>query len=105
MGMINVIPIRLNDANALRTVRELSTDSANVYVLSHAKTRMRQRSITFKQVLCCLRSGHICESAHLDIRGDVRVTMRHLNAGDEVHVAVALKKGIQGKMIAVITVF
>jgi hypothetical protein len=31
--------------------------------------------------------------------------MRHLNAGDEVHVAVALKKGIQGKMIAVITVF
>jgi len=39
MGMINVIPIRLNDANALRTVRELSTDSANVYVLSHAKTR------------------------------------------------------------------
>ena len=97
MGMIYFIPIRLNDANALRTVRELATDSANVYVLSHAKTRMSQRNITLKQVLYCLKSGHICESAHLDIRGDVRLTMRHLNAGDEVHVAVALKKAFKEK--------
>ena len=105
MGMVNIIPIRLNDTNALRIVREIAKDSANVYVLAHAKTRMSQRSITLKQVLCCLRSGHICESAHLDIKGDVRLTMRHLNAGDEVHVAIALKKGTRGKMIAVITVF
>jgi len=46
-----------------------------------------------------------CRMPKRVIRGDVRVTLRHLNAGDEVHVAVALKKGIQGKIIAVITVF
>ena len=105
MGMINFIPIRLNDANALRIVRTLAVESANVYVTSHAKLRMQQRKITLKQVLCCLRSGGIYESVHLDIRGDWRFTLRHTIAGDEVTVAVAIKQGNRGRMIAVITVF
>lgn len=103
--MVNVIPIRLNDANALRIVRDLAAKSANVYVTSHARVRMLQRNITLKQVLCCLRAGFIFESAHLDIKGDWRLTMRHLIAGDDVKVAVALKQGACGKMIAVVTVF
>jgi hypothetical protein len=41
MGMVNVIPLRLNDANALRIIRTLSVESANVYMLSHAKLRMQ----------------------------------------------------------------
>jgi|GEM_PF-1393108 len=44
--MINVIPIRLNDVNALRIVRDLAAKSANVYVTSHARVRMLQRNIT-----------------------------------------------------------
>ncbi len=44
--MVNVIPIRLNDANALRIVRDLAVKSANVYVTSHARVRMLQRNIT-----------------------------------------------------------
>lgn len=90
MGMINFIPIRLNDANALRIVRTLAVESANVYVTSNAKLRMQQRKITLKQVLCCLRSDGIYESVHLDIRGDWRFTLRHTIAGDEVTVAVAI---------------
>ncbi|WP_353958754.1 DUF4258 domain-containing protein [Zwartia vadi] len=105
MGMINVIPLRLNDANALRIVRALAAVSANIYASSHAKLRMQQRNITLKQVLCRLRSGFILESAHLDIKGDWRLTMRHSVAGDDVKVAVALKQGTRGRMIVVITVF
>ena len=105
MGMVSITPIRLNDANALRIVREISTNSANVYVVPHARARMRQRNITLKQILCCLRFGCISESVHLDIRGDWKLTMRHLSAGDDVTVAIALKQGTRGGMIAVITVF
>ena len=49
--MINVIPLRLNDANALRLVRMLAVESENVYMTAHAKLRMQQRKITLKQVL------------------------------------------------------
>lgn len=105
MGMINVIPLRLNDANALRLVRMLAVESANVYMTAYAKLRMQQRKITLKQVLCCLSSGFIYESVHLDIKGDWKLTMRHSIAGDEVIIAVAIKQGNQGRMIAVITVF
>jgi hypothetical protein len=105
MGMINIIPLRLNDANALLLVRTLSAESANIYVTSHAKLRMEQRKITLKQVLCCLRSGFIYESVHLDIKGDWMLTMRRSISGDDVKIAVAIKQGNQGRMIAVITVF
>ena len=105
MGIVNVIPLRLNDANALRIIRTLSVESANVYMLSHAKLRMQQRNITLKQVLCCLRSGFIYERVHLDIKGDWRLTMRHTVAGDDIKVAAAIKQGNKGRMIAVITVF
>ena len=105
MGMANIIPIRLNDANAIRIVRSLAAKSSDVYLLQHARERMRQRGITLKQVLSCLRSGFISECAHVDIKGDWRFTMRHIIAGDDINVAVALKQKAEGKMVAVITVF
>ncbi len=89
----------------LRIIRRLAQDSCNVFVTSHAKTRMRQRRITLAQVLACLRKGAICEPAHQDISGDWKCTMMYRWAGDEVSVAAALHRDEDGEWIAVVTVF
>jgi hypothetical protein len=56
-------------------------------------------------VLTCLRKGNIYESAHIDIKGDCRLTLRHVCAGDDIRVAVAVKRDTNNKTVAVITVF
>lgn len=78
--MANPIPLPLNDANMLRIVRELAQRTENVYVEPHAKRRMRQRSITLTQVYACLYKGVIDESAHENIRGNWKCTLRHQHA-------------------------
>jgi Domain of unknown function (DUF4258) len=105
MGMIKLASIPLNDNDVLRMVRKIAQKSENVFLVPHAKLRMRQRKISLMQVLLCLRQGCIWEPPHLDIRGDWRLTMHHLIAGDDVKVAVALKRDLNAQLIAVITVF
>ena len=81
-------------------VRELSAASANVFVTSHARTRMRQRGITLVEVLAVLRSGRVVEAPAPDMRGNWKATMSRVVAGREIGVAVAIEAGI-----VVITVF
>ena len=105
MGMVAPTPLPLNDANMLRVIRRLAKDTGNIFILPHAKKRMKQRKITQTQVYACLRLGVIYESAHSGIKGDWKCTLQHLHAGDEIRVAAAIESGGQGKWIAVITVF
>lgn len=105
MGMQKILFLPLNDTNALRVVRETARQSCNVFLVEHAKVRMRQRRITLIQVLTCLRKGNIYESAYIDIKGDCRLTLRHVCAGDDIRVAVAVKRDTNNKTVAVITVF
>lgn len=104
-GMIQPIPLPLNDANMLRIIRQLADNTSNIFILPHAKKRMKQRKITQTQVYACLRSGVIYEAAHPDIKGDWKCTLQHLHAGDEVRVAVVIECDETRKWIAVITVF
>lgn len=99
------IPIPINDANMLRIVRELSADTENVFIESHAKQRMKKRNITRTQIYACLRYGSIDEPAHENIRGNWKCTLRHQTAGDLVRVVVAIEKDEAGDWIAIVTVF
>jgi len=103
--MATSLPLKLNDANMLKLVREAAQDTSRVFFERHAKQRMRERRITPKLVLNCLRQGVIDESAHLNIRGDWKCTLRHVTAGEEIRVVAVLERDEQGNWIAVVTVY
>ncbi|ALM86998.1 DUF4258 domain-containing protein [Bordetella sp. N] len=103
--MSDVIPLRLSGHQFLRIVRGLATDTVNVKFSGHALDRMRERGYTTTQVYACIRKGSLYEPVHQDIRGDYKCTLRHICSGDEVKVAIALKRNDRGGWIAVITVF
>jgi len=105
MGMAQPIPLRLNDANMLRLIRTIAEETGNIFITRHAKARMKQRRISQTQVYACLRQGVISESAHEDLGGDWKCTLAHRHAGDEIHVAAAIRKDENGDWIAVVTVF
>lgn len=104
MGMHNVKPLKLSDPAFLKRVRDLSADSTRVVLTTHAKMRMRERKITFREVLECLRKGVICEPAHLNQEGDWKATLRHQSGGESVQVAVALERQEDGDFAVIITV-
>jgi hypothetical protein len=105
MGMsVQPLPLKLNDANALKRLREIATDSARVIFTRHAKQRMKQRRITTAQVLACLSAGSIAEPAHIDQFGAWVLTVEKLTAGELVRVAVAMMQNERGDWVTVITV-
>ena len=104
-GIGEPIPLRLNDANMLRSIRLLAEDSLNVFIEPHARQQMKRRKITRTQVIACLQHGAMFESAHENIRGNWKCTLRHHHAGDLVRVAAAVERDENGDWIAVVTVF
>lgn len=99
-------PYRLNDANALKLLREVAADSARVVLLPHARQRMKQRQVTLPQVLEVLRKGRLTEPAALDIHGNWKVTVKALTCGQSVTVAGAIEMQEEpGKRVLVITLF
>jgi hypothetical protein len=51
------MPLRMNDASALKLLRDIAQDSGRVIFTQHARLRMRQRKVTPVQVLACLQHG------------------------------------------------
>ncbi|MGG1946965.1 DUF4258 domain-containing protein [Trinickia sp. NRRL B-1857] len=102
---VRTLALKLNDENLKRMIREAVADSARVFFTPHARKRMKQRKITPTQVYDCLRSGTICESAHVNIHGHWQCTLTRRQAGDEVTVAAAVERDENGHWIAVITVY
>jgi len=105
MGMEQPLPFKMNDANMLRIIREIAEDTSRVFIVKHAKKRMRERKISQTQVYMCLRKGNVVEPAHLTIYGDWKCTLQYRYAGDEINVSVALEREENGDYLAVITVF
>jgi hypothetical protein len=94
--------MRMNDATAIKVLREIATDSARVILTDHARLRMRQRKVSPAQVLTCLQRGIISEPVALDPHGNWKLTVAHRVAGKDLNVAVAID--IPSRAI-VITVF
>ncbi|HEY0297204.1 MAG TPA: DUF4258 domain-containing protein [Bordetella sp.] len=95
----------MSDDHFLRIVREVAQDTSRMKLSKHARERMAERGFTTPQVYSCIRRGAIHEPVHQDIRGDWKCTLRHVWAGDEIRVAIALKRNSRGDWIAVLTVF
>jgi hypothetical protein len=100
--MADPVPIRMNDATALRLLREIAQDSARVILTGHARLRMRQRKVTVPQIIACLQRGIVAEPVALDAHGYWKLTVSHRVAGKDLNVAVAID--VPSRAI-VITVF
>lgn len=94
--------MRMNDATALKILREIARDSARVIFTTHARQRMRQRKVSSVQVLTCLQRGVVSEPVALDMHGNWKLTVSHRAAGKDLDVAVAID--VPNRAI-VITVF
>ena len=88
--MPDPVPLRMNDATALRVLREIAEDSARVIFTKHASQRMRQRKVSPVQVIACLQRGIIREPVALDLHGNWKLTVSHRVAGKDLDVAVAI---------------
>ena len=104
MGMGTVQALRLSDAGFLKKLRVIVKDSNCVVLTKHAKQRMRQRRVNYRQIMECLRRGRICEPAHLTIHGDWMATLEHRYSGDAVRVVVAIERQEDGELAVVVTV-
>ncbi len=100
--MTKPVPMRMNDATALKVLREIAQDSARVIFTHHARHRMRQRKVSLSQVLTCLQHGIASEPVALDMHGNWKLTVTHRIAGKDLDVAVAID--VPNRAI-VITVF
>lgn len=94
--------MRVNDATALKLLREIAQDSGNVILTTHARLRMRQRKVTPVQIITCLQRGIVSEPVALDMHGNWKLTVTHRVAGKDLNVAVAID--VPSRAI-VITVF
>ena len=96
-----VIPLPMNGPNALRRIRELAADSANVVRGPEIKGRMRKRRISWKEIILALQKGVIVEGPTLDMKGCWRCTVERFGAGRNLNVVVS----ICGDDLVVITAF
>jgi uncharacterized protein DUF4258 len=93
-------PDKLSSAEAIRLVRELASDSANVELTHHCRARMYARDITLRQILGCLQKGIITEGPAIDTYGNWKMNI--YRAADGLTCSVAI--GWPSRLI-VITVF
>ena len=82
--------MRMNDAMALKVLREIAEDSARVIFTKHANQRLRQRKVSPVQVITCLQRGTVSESVALDMHGNWKLTVSHRLAGKDLNVAVVI---------------
>lgn len=87
---MNVLKFKMNDARALKLLRDISADSINVKFTDHALKQMRKRKITALQVINCLQKGQVSEPVHLDIHGLWKLTVTRTSAGECITVAVSI---------------
>lgn len=83
-------PDRLNEADALKLVRLLAVDSANIVVIPYGKRRTKQRKITRPQIEKCIRLGTIQEGPFLNKHGNWQFNLFRHAAGEQVTCVVAI---------------
>lgn len=100
------VALQLSAPAALRIIRRLAADDANVFFTRHAERRMFERHVSVPEVLAALRRGRIVEGPAHDARGHWRCALAHAQRGRELTVAVALGwDAEQSRQVIVVTVF
>lgn len=80
----------LSRPEALRIIRRLAVDSANVTFVRHAQQRQVERRIDHWRIMAVLQKGVIVEGPALDPKGLWRCTLRRFAAGESINVVVAI---------------
>lgn len=101
----NVLRHELTPTFALQLIRRIAENSARVFMTRHATKRMAERQITVPQVRKCLLVGTISEGPYRDVKGNWKVQIEALTAGDVVVVEAALDYDEEGNQIIVITAY
>lgn len=83
-------PSNLSRPEALRVIRALAADTANIVTIVHSKARQKQRKITRRQIELCIQKGVITEEPFLNSHGNWQVTLQRLAAGEELTCVVAI---------------
>jgi hypothetical protein len=101
----NVVPIGLSPIQGRQLVREIAQDSSRVLFPPYAERRMRERHITWIQVLRCLTHGSVVEGPSRHVNGNWRLKLEVLSAGELIAVVAELDRDEFGDTIIVITVY
>ena len=101
----NVTKLDLTPTSALNIIRELAKESQKVFFTNHARERMSQRNIATSQIFRCLKTGVITEEPFRDPKGNWKLTLESMCAGDLITVAVVLDHNEQGNYILIITTY
>ena len=97
-----LMPKRLSKPAALGMIRALAEDSKKVLFVEHAKERMKERKITRRQVMACIRKGTITEGPFLNNFGNWQVNLYRHAAGENITCTVAIEWGTR---LIVVTAF
>lgn len=89
--MAQVVPMRLSEPEALKLIREISVDTRNIVVISHAKKRRFQRRISRRQIEICVQKGVITEGPFVNQHGHWQVNLTRRAAGEEITCVVAIE--------------
>ncbi len=66
---------------------------------------MKERSISFKQIICCFEHGDITEGPFLNIRGNCQMNITVKSAGEYITSTVAIRENENGETSIVVTTF
>lgn len=95
----------LTSAEAKLKLREFATDTSKIKLSKHARERMKERNISFKQIICCFEHGDITEGPYMNIRGDYQLNVFVRTAGEYITTVVVIKMNENGDSSIVVTTF
>lgn len=78
----------------LKRVRELAADTANIFIVRHARHRMIERGHTDEDVVQALRRGMLEDGPFYNSKGHWQATIYRRYAGQEIRVVTVLEDGI-----------
>lgn len=95
----------LSTFEAKRKLREFAKDTGKIMLSKHARERMVERNISYKQILCCFEHGDITEGPYLNTRGDCKLNITVRTAGETITTTVAIRSCNNGDSSIVVTAF
>ena len=78
----------------LRRVRELAADTANIFIVRHARRRMAERGHSDEDEVLALRRGMLEDGPFCNPKGHWQATVYRRYAGQEIRVVSVLEDGI-----------
>ena len=99
-----ILPFRVPPSrqDALAKVRNGARNTGNILWTDHARERMEEREITYRQALRTIWEGNIDGKIVPDGEDEWKLTLKKRDAGRTVHVVVAIS---DGEELTVITAY